>query len=135
MSRLRYNNQAGTLGADPGISGTNITFGTPPDFATITGSDYIPIALDPGKSTFEIVYLTAYTAGSSTGTMSRAAEDATLWPAVGHPSGTWAVAPTVTDLVAKVDSFNTRTGAVTLTTGDVTAVANGTYAPSVPPVR
>lgn len=97
MSRLRYNNQYGQLGADPGSTGTSITFSVAPDFATITGSDYIPLTLDPGKSTFEIVYLTAYTQGQTTGTITRAAEDATHWPAVAHPSGTWSHDPTVND--------------------------------------
>ena len=48
MSRIRYDNQGGFLGADPGSGGTTITFAVAPDFATITGSDYIPISLDPG---------------------------------------------------------------------------------------
>ena len=101
MARLRYNNQSGSLGSDPGISGTTITFAKVPKFATITGSDYIPIALDAGLPTYEIVYLTAYTAGSLTGTISRAAEDSTNWPAVAHPTsattGTWGVDATLTD--------------------------------------
>ena len=98
MSRIRYDNQGGFLGADPGSGGTTITFAVAPDFATITGSDYIPISLDPGKSSFEIVWLTAYTASATTGTITRAAEDGTLWPAVAHPNGSWTVAPTVADM-------------------------------------
>ena len=105
MARLRYNNQGGLLGADPGSGGTTLTFIVAPDFATIVGPDYIPIALDPGLSTFEIVHMTAYTAGATTGTITRAAEDGTLWPAVAHPiavgpppTGTWTVAPTVADM-------------------------------------
>ena len=98
MSRIRYDNQGGFLGADPGSGGITITFAVAPDFATITGSDYIPISLDPGKSSFEIVWLTAYTASATTGTITRAAEDGTLWPAVAHPNGSWTVAPTVADM-------------------------------------
>jgi hypothetical protein len=98
MSRLLYNNQSGLLGASLTNSGTTITFATAPNFATITGSDYIPLVLQPGTPNFEIVYLTAYTALATTGTITRGAEDATRWPAIAHSNGTaWAMAPTKTD--------------------------------------
>ena len=104
MAEIRYNNQQGVLGADPGPSGTTITFAVAPDFATLTAGQTITLALDAGLPTFEIVYLTAYTAGSTTGTITRAAEDGTKWPAVAHPiaagppqTGTWANSPTVND--------------------------------------
>ena len=104
MSRLRYNNQNGTLGASLTNSGTTLTFTAAPDFATIVSPDYIPIGLDYGTTSFEVVYLTAYTAGATTGTITRAAEDATHWPAVAHSSGsgTWAVAVTVYDFTTGV---------------------------------
>lgn len=94
MARLRYNNEAGTLGAALTNSGTTITFTSAPNFATITSPNYIPLFLDAGTGSFEIVYLTAYTGGATTGTIIRAAEDSTLWPAVAHnaTSGTWACA-------------------------------------------
>ena len=132
MARLRYNNESGFLGADPGASGTTITFAKAPNFATITGSDYIPIALDANLPTYEIVWLTAYTAGSLTGTITRAAEDSTNWPAVAHPTsattGTWGCDATLTDYEAVgggVTTFNTRTGTVTLTKADVTGTGLG----------
>jgi len=102
---LRYNNQAGTLGSLPLTSGgTTITFAVAPNFATLTTGQFIKLVLDAGQSTFEIVYLTAYTVAATTGTITRAAEDSTLWPAVAHtstsgPSGgaaTWACVPTAT---------------------------------------
>ena len=99
MARLLYNNEGGLLGADPGSGGTTITFATAPNFATITGSDYIPLVLDAGLPTLEIVWLTAYTAAATTGTITRAAEDSSHWPAVAHPGpGTWVCAPTVNDI-------------------------------------
>lgn len=99
MTRLRYNNEAGTTGASLTSSETTITFAVAPDFATISGSDYIPICLDSGTATFEIVYLTAYTAAATTGTITRGAEDATNWPATSHLSGAaWTVAPVIVDL-------------------------------------
>jgi len=98
MARLTYNNQGGILGGPLTNVATTINFAVAPNFATITGSDYIPLALDPGTATFEIVYLTAYTAGATTGTIARAQEDSTHWPAVSHLStGTWVAAPTILD--------------------------------------
>jgi len=102
MARLLYNNEGGRLGADPGASGTTITFAIAPNFATLSGSDYIPLVLDAGLATMEIVYLTAYTAAAATGTITRAAEDPSHWPAVSHSSGSWVCAPTVLDLVVPV---------------------------------
>lgn len=99
MARLRYNNQSGTLGAALTNSGTTITFAAAPNFATIAGSDTIPIELEPGSANFEIIYLSAYTAGATTGTITRAAEDGALWPAVAHANGVnWVHAPAAADL-------------------------------------
>lgn len=97
-----YNNQSGllaTVGTDVtnSTSATTINFGVAPDFATITGSNFIKLELDPGATTFEIVYLTSYMQGATTGTVTRSAEDSTNWPASTHPSGTWVNAPTVAD--------------------------------------
>lgn len=79
MARLRYNNQLGALGAALNGSDTTITFEDAPDFATITGSDFIPLILDPPSSlspsvVYEVVHLTAYTSGATTGTIARAQE-------------------------------------------------------------
>ena len=93
--RLRYNNQFGTLatvGTDVtnSLVSPNINFAVAPNFATIVAPDYIPLVLDAGKAGMEIVWLTAYTAGATSGTGTRAAEDATNWPAATHAAGTWA---------------------------------------------
>jgi hypothetical protein len=105
VAELRYNNQSGLLGSLPLSSGgTTITFAVAPNFATLTSGQFIKLVLDAGTSNFEVVYLTAYTSGQTTGTISRAAEDSTNWPAVSHtstsgPSGgtaTWACVPTAT---------------------------------------
>jgi hypothetical protein len=122
MARLIYNNQGGLLGADPGISGTTITFAVAPNFATISGGNYIPIILDAGTVNAEIVWLTAYTAAATTGTITRAAEDSSHWPAVAHPSGTWTCAPTVNDTSYPQ---NFPAGRLTSTTQ---VVASGGYA-------
>lgn len=89
--RMRPNNQGGLLGGS-GLtsSGTTITFAIAPNFPNIFLAPYVPIALDVGKSNYEIVWLIGYTAGSTTGTIVRAAEDATNWPASAHATGaTW----------------------------------------------
>lgn len=122
MAEIRYNNQAGIIGA-LSSGGTTITFTVAPDFATLTGGQTITLILDSGTSTFEIVYLTAYTAGAMTGTITRAAEDSTNWPAVAHLSGaTWKCASTVQDFTnaGLVSSVFGRTGAVAATSGDYT---------------
>jgi len=107
MARLRYNNQYGALatsGTDVtnSTSATLINFAVAPNFATIVAPDYIPLPLDAGKAGMEIVWLTAYTAGATSGTVTRAAEDATNWPAATHAAGTWACDLTVLDLATAI---------------------------------
>lgn len=103
MARLRYNNALGTLGAALGASssGTSqtVTFAVAPSFATIVAPDFIPLVIDPPTSTpnaaFEIAYLTAYTAGQTTGTILRGQEGTS---ASAHANGaSWACAPVVRD--------------------------------------
>lgn len=69
--RKRYNFEYGDLGASLTAGGTTITFAVTPGFATLGANEYIPIALPTGK---EIVHLTSYTAGNSTGTIERGQE-------------------------------------------------------------
>lgn len=104
MSEIRYNNQGGLLGTtlDAPVAGTSETvsglFELAPDFATLSGGDYIKLVLDPGTGSFEIVYLTAYTSGSVNGTITRAAEDSTNWPPAFHGRlGVWGNVPSVAD--------------------------------------
>ena len=124
MAEIRYNNQGGQLGAVLSPSGTVITFQNAPNFATLSGGDYITICLDAGLATFEILHLTAYTAGALTGTVTRAAEDGTNWPAVAHSSG-WACMGTVADFTAisGVQSVNAGTN-VTITGTPTNPIVN-----------
>lgn len=96
---LRYNNQQGYLGASMSSTGLTINFGQVPTFNTIGSGDYIKLVLDNSTASAEYVYLTGYTAGASTGTVQRAAENGFVWPAVAHAqtTGTWAHVPTATD--------------------------------------
>ena len=138
MTEVRYNNESGslaTVGTDVTNSAvaTTINFAVAPNFATLTGGQTITLALDAGNPHFEIVYLTAYTAGATTGTVTRAAEDATNWPAVAHPvaagppaTGTWTCAPTVNDFSSSGSSSlvptNYNAGATISGTGQLALV-------------
>jgi hypothetical protein len=134
MAEIRYNNGFGFLGANlssstPGTSQTipNL-FAVAPDFATLGGSDYIKLCLDAGEGNFEIVYLTSYIAGGTTGTITRAAEDSTNWPAVAHSANasTWQCAPTILDFLE--GPFSTASP----TTGQQIIWNGSEYVPSGP---
>lgn len=100
MARLRYNGlktgAAGSpvalsLGASLTDSATSVTFNAALTHAngtavpTLAGSDYIPLAiLDTSGNLTEIVWLTAYTAAATTGTISRGQEGTS---GVAHSSG------------------------------------------------
>lgn len=74
MARLRYNLVQATLGADLLSGSSSITFNTAlteggVNIPTISGGDIIALRVDQ-----EIMHLTAYTAGATTGTVLRAQE-------------------------------------------------------------
>lgn len=107
MARLRYNNSVGTLGASLTNSGTTITFASAPSFATIVSPDYIPIVLEPAgtspSANFEIVHLTAYTAGATTGTISRGQEGTS---GGAHSNGVeWACGPVQLDALPQTSNY------------------------------
>lgn len=118
MTELRYDNQFGVLGTTlNGSSGTQVIadlFAEAPDFATLTAGQYIKLILDAGTDSFEIAYLTAYTASSLNGTIARAQEGT---GAVTHAAttGTWGNNPTVADftsfaLQADLEAFEATAG-------------------------
>jgi hypothetical protein len=102
MARLRYDNAVGTLGGSLTAGATSITFASAPSFATLTGSDYIPLVLDPASgiapnTNYEVVHLTAFTAGATTGTIARGQDGSS---AQTHANGaTWMCAPVSLDVV------------------------------------
>lgn len=119
MSRLRYNNLGGTLGAALTGTGTTITFGAAlTGIPTIAAPDYLPLLLEPPagatpSANFEIVWLTAYTAGATTGTILRGQEGTA---AVAHASGvTWGHAPTAQDFKVTPPARAYRNAALSLT--------------------
>jgi len=96
MARLRYNGLSAELGAAISTTGqTGITFlaalqsmGT--DIPSLVAGEYLALVIDD-----EIVHLTAYATGATTGTISRGMEDTT---AATHSSGAAVLhAPTVAD--------------------------------------
>jgi hypothetical protein len=123
--RLRYNNALGTLGASLASGGTTISFVTAPPFATIVPPDYIPLVIDPPSdpspnSSFEIVYLTAFSAGASTGTITRGQEGTTP---VSHIGGAvWLCGPTGVDLATQA-RFSQVFALATDSTGSATPAA------------
>jgi hypothetical protein len=84
MARLHYNNLQGYLAASPTLTNvaTAINFSAALTYnggvavPTIVAPDYIPITLDPGTANFEVVSLTAYTSGATSGTIARGVEGA-----------------------------------------------------------
>lgn len=112
MARLRYNGLTATLGADLLTAGTTITFASALTSAagavpTLGAGEYIPLAiLDATSKPVEIVHLTAYTSGATTGTVTRGQGGTT---AGDRASGLTAVnAPTTRDFDTR--AINAQTG-------------------------
>lgn len=103
---IRYNLQAGTLGSSMAQSDTTINLGANvPDFPTLNNAasgDYIPITLinSTALHNSEIVYMTGYTAGNTTGQVIRGQETASgagasaSWPS----ANSWEHAPSAVDM-------------------------------------
>lgn len=94
-NRLRYNGllcgtAAPTLGAGISSGGTTITFPAALKYngttavPTVADPDYVPLIINPDTAAMEIVWLTAYTSGATTGTILRAQESTA---ASAHGSG------------------------------------------------
>lgn len=122
MARLRYNGLRGTLGASLTNSATSVTFAAAltslgSNVATISGSDYIPLALlDSNGLTAEIVHLTAYTSGATTGTIARGKEGTS---GVSHSNGAAFVnGPSVRDFALPYAGINEQSDDYTLVAGD-----------------
>lgn len=131
MTRLHYNalktGAAGagvplSLGASLTSSATSVTFNAALTYnngtavPTISGSDYIPLAiLDASGQLSEVVWLTAYTSGATTGTITRGKEGTT---GVAHSSGDKVVhGPTVTDIATGVLAYTAYAAASNYTKG------------------
>lgn len=127
MARKRYNNLTGTLAASfsSGLT-TGTLFATAPTYndgtalPALTGSDYIPLVLDPGTSIAEVVYLTTYAGGGAlTGTITRAQEGT---GASAHNGGVYICGPTVLDWTAGGDATGTLDALVLGGTANVESI-------------
>lgn len=96
MSEVTFNNIAGNL-ASGGMTSitTTIPFAAIPPLPTISSANYAKVEIDPGLTTYEIVYLSPYTSGATTGTVLRGQEETS---AVAHAGGAvWVHGPTAAD--------------------------------------
>lgn len=108
--RKRDSFEYGDLGASLSNSATTITFAAAPGFATLGANEYLPIMLPNGQ---EVVHLTSYTAGNTTGTIERGMEGTS---ATTHASGDpWLHGPTPLDAGSVwVNTLNPAGASVTL---------------------
>lgn len=96
-NRVRKDFESGTLGAQLTAGGTTITFGAAPGFATLAADEHIPLIIGT-----EIVYLTAYTSGATTGTVARGQEGTSD---VTHTNGSaWQHGPVASDYPKKASA-------------------------------
>lgn len=106
-TRLKYNNVGDVTGsANPATLSTSTTTtitwpSAPSNLPTIASPDYVVLVLEPNTVNEEIVYLTAYTAGATSGTVTRAQEGTTGQI---HTSVAWVNGPTLSDFTQVVDS-------------------------------
>lgn len=139
--RLRYNGLSASLGAALSNAATSITFAADLTHSggvavpTIGASDYIPLSiLDSAGRLKEIVRLAAYTAGATTGTITRGQEGTA---AVAHSDGARVVhSPTLADVEAlAVEETHTFTmaGATSIQVGQMRLYAD--YACTIQSVR
>jgi hypothetical protein len=92
---------------------------------TVADPDYLPLVLDPDTGALEIVWLTAYTAGGTTGTILRAQEGTT---GATHATGAAVVhGPTVADIGGAGKRFAVETNAASPVT--IAAAANASVYP------
>jgi hypothetical protein len=98
VSRLRFNNISGTA-AGNGLTFTSATtttgtWASAPAFPAIVFPDFAVVVVNPDQANEEIVYLTAYTPGATSGTFSRAQEGST---GAAHSGEAWVHGPTADD--------------------------------------
>jgi hypothetical protein len=118
VARLRKNNISGTASSN-GItladgSTTTVSWASAPGFPTIVAPDYYVVIAEPDTANEEIMYLTAFTSGATTGTVTRAQEGTS---GRAHAATAWTHGPTAQDFGTTVTVSLTAPGAPL--TGDV----------------
>jgi hypothetical protein len=121
--RIRLLGVAGSLGVVMLSTDTTINFYAPPSFVTVGTTNHAAIIMEPATVREEIVYLTAFTPGAVSGTVSRAQEGTT---AVQHALyAPWVHGPTVRDNAMGRIAQATRHGSgqsVTISSGTLVAI-------------
>lgn len=122
MTRLRFNGVGTTLSGPLASTDTTIALAAPlvhsggTPLPALAGGDYVALTvLDAAGALSEIMFLTAYQPGASTGTVQRAQEGTT---AQAHPAGSRVIhAPTVRDIARRTDRKARTAGSVTINSG------------------
>ena len=151
MARLRFDNQSGAAAGNAftvGASSSSCSWVSAPSFPTIASPDYAVIIAEPGTANEEIMYLTAYTAAATTGTVTRLAETALggAGSSIAHTSVAWLHGPTALDFpgaqvsaaaaavanvtqsgTAAMDGYSIVAGDNVLLTNQTSAVNNGLW--------
>lgn len=98
MSEIRVNNISGTASGNAmtlsSAGATSCTWTSAPAFPTIASPDFAKIILEPDTANEEVVYLTAFTSGATSGTVTRAQEGSA---AITHSAVSWVHGPTAND--------------------------------------
>lgn len=95
---------------------TTGTWQSAPNLPTLVAPDYVPITVAPDTPNEEIVHLTAYTAGATTGTFARGQENSA---GVAHSGVPWVHGPTAADFVTGTTLYESWLASV-----DVLVAAN-----------
>jgi hypothetical protein len=108
VARLRFNNLSsfGTTNPITLSSGSTATatWSSTPGFPTIAAPDFAVIVVEPDTANEEILYLTAFTSGATTGTVLRAQEGTT---GITHTATAWVHGPTALDFLQTIPQFLT----------------------------
>jgi hypothetical protein len=112
LTRLRLNNIGDPVGTSNPIvlssnSTTTPTWTSAPGFATIVAPNYYVVIVNPGTTFEEIIYLTAFTAAATSGTVLRAQEGTSGLAATG--GAPWIHGPTAYDYLAAADQLQGST--------------------------
>ena len=98
MARLRFINISGAEATNTitisSTSTTSVSWSASPSFPTIATPDYAVIVVQPDTANEEIIYLTAFTAAGTSGTVVRAQEGTS---GATYTGTAWIHGPTVLD--------------------------------------
>lgn len=122
MSRLRFNNVQGTLGAPLTNSATTLTLAAVWPQTTVVSPDYVVLIVEPGSANEEVIYGTPTSASTTVNNLVRGAEGPNA--GIAHASGVvWIHGPTaLDDTSGTVTSVSAGSTKITVATGTTTPV-------------